>query len=77
MELYLGLNNLRAALNNDQPLPSAQLSKPFCAALIPPLECVCSGLYVCETYLHLSLDIVNNVDIVYSAAQSFRSAKDR
>ena len=51
MELYLALNNLRAMLFNDQLLLSGQLSKPLCAALIPPLRCVCSGLNVCESHL--------------------------
>jgi len=51
MELCLALNNLRAALFNNQRLLSEQLSEPFGAALIPPLRCVCSGLYVCESYL--------------------------
>jgi hypothetical protein len=51
MELYLGLNNLRAILVNDQLLLSGQLSKPFCAALIPPLHCVYSGLHVGKSYL--------------------------
>jgi len=46
MELCLVLEKLRAVLFNNQPL----LSKPFCVALIPPLYCVCSGLYVCESY---------------------------
>ena len=51
MELYLILDSLRAILFNDQPLLSGQLSKPFCAALIPTLQSVCSGLYVCKRYL--------------------------
>ena len=51
IELCLALNKLRAVLFNDQPLLSAQLSEPFCAALLPTLHCICSGLYVCESYL--------------------------
>ena len=53
-EVYLALNNLQAVLFNDQPLLSGQLSKPFCAALIPLLHFVIyvgSGLDVCESYL--------------------------
>jgi len=64
-ELCLALNNLQAVLVNDQPLLSEQLSEPFCAALIPPLYCACSGLYVCPNY-PLLWDIVNNFYIVYS-----------
>ena len=66
------MNNLRAALFNDQPLLSGLLSQPFCAALIPPLDCVCSELDVCESYLPSG--IVNNVYIVYSEVQSFQPA---
>ena len=51
IELCLVLNKLRAVLFNDQPLLSAQLSEPFCAALLPILQCICSGLHVCESYL--------------------------
>ena len=76
MELYLALNNLRAVLFNDQLLLSGQLSEPFCATLIPPLHCVCSGLYVCESTYFLSWDI-NDVYIVYSAAESFRPSQER
>jgi len=53
MELCFALNNLRAVLFHGQPLLSGQLSKPFCAALIPTLHRVCSGLYVCESYISL------------------------
>jgi len=76
MELYyLALNNLRAILFDDQPLLNGQLSEPFCAALIPPLDCIFSGLYVCA---HPRLwGIVNNVYIVYSAEQSFWPAQER
>jgi hypothetical protein len=77
-KMELVLNNLRAILFNDQPLLSGQLSKPFCAALILPLHCVFSGLYVCESY-PLSWGIVDNVYIVYSPAgvQSFWAAQER
>ena len=51
MELYLALNNLRAVLFNDLPLLGGQLSKPFCAALLSTLYCVCTGLRVSEGYL--------------------------
>jgi hypothetical protein len=51
MELCLVLNKLRAVLFNNQPLLSEQPSEPFCAALMPPLYCVFSGLYVCESYI--------------------------
>jgi len=46
------MNNLQAVLFDDQLLLSGELSKPFCVALIPTLHCVCSGLHVCESYLH-------------------------
>jgi hypothetical protein len=52
MELCLALNNLRAALFNDQPLLSGQPSEPFCAALMAPLDCVfaLAYMYVRVTY---------------------------
>jgi hypothetical protein len=53
---------------NEQPLLSGQLSKPFCAALMPTLHCICSGLHVCEVICPLLWGIVNNVYIVYSAS---------
>jgi len=79
MGLYLALNNLRAVLFNDQPLFSGQLSESFCAALIPPLDCACSGLDVRESYYPPSLlwGIVNDVYIVYSRVQSFQPAQER
>ena len=69
MELFLALNKLRAVLFNDQPLLSGQLSEPFCAALIPTLHCVCSGLHVCEGY-PLLCGIVN-VHIDHSTGYAF------
>jgi hypothetical protein len=51
MELWFALNNLRAVLFHSQPLLSGQLSKPFCAALMPTLHHICSSLYVCESYI--------------------------
>ena len=65
MELYLALNGL-AILFNDQSLLSGQFSEPFCAALIPPLYCICYGVHVCESYYPLSWGVVNDVYIAHS-----------
>jgi len=58
MELHYVLNNLRAALFDDQPLLSGCLSKPLGAALIPILHCVSTALYVGEGFA-LLCDVAN------------------